>query len=210
MCRSLGLRLALAIPIVGEAFRIANAYTYSGDDLAEVQVAPLRLWISRHGWALLASILLTLVAYPPALLFDTAAFVFLADLLPKNASSQSPGALIVSIFPNLLGFGIGVYALIFGLSSAFLADLDKHLRTPTHDGHKPIGSAQLLNADMAYPLLVITLTIGLAIFQQIFTQNSCLTAVTWAALWYALIMTLEILGAIFSLGEYQISERIKK
>jgi len=123
--------------------------------------------------------------------------------------APSPGGLIISIFPNLLGFGIGVYALIFSLSAVFIKQLQQHLETTKDNGTRPIGSALMLNADMAYPLLVMALSLGIAVLQGIYAQLQWLTILSWVALWYSLLMALEILAVLFSLGENGILEKLK-
>lgn len=60
--------------------------------------------------------------------------------------------LLVSVVPNLLGFGIGVYALIF----IFPSGLDKRLKD---EGY----SLERLSVDMAFPLVFMMLSIFVAV-----------------------------------------------
>lgn len=204
----------VGIPVLGDSLRIANAYTYDGDRASDFGFAPWHCWVKKHWSSLLIVVFLTTISSLPICLNDFLSTYFPAILksyavLPKQ-TPPSPSGLILAIFPNLLGFGIGVYALIFSLSASFVKRLQKHLQ-PNFDTDSPaVGSALLLNADMAFPLVVMAISLGIAVIQQIFPNARSLELLAWAALWYSLLMSFEILGALFGLGENEILEKLNE
>lgn len=201
--------LVTAIPVVGDAVRIANSYVFDGDYESDICFAPPRLWVKKHFSTLVITCLLTLISTPPSSLRG-----FLNEYLPavlESMTSQNPavpGALIVSIFPNLLGFGIGVYALIFSLSSILVNRIEERIKPAKNEAG--VGSALVLNADMAYPLLMIALSLGIGVLQLIFSGARTLEILAWGALWYSMLMALEILTALFGLGEHELLEKLKR
>lgn len=201
--------LLSAIPLLGDVVRITNAYTYDGDRHSDFGFAPIHLWFKKHLISGIVVTVLTLISAPPEFVQRIFAENGLTISTYATVPAPSPGGLIISIFPNLLGFGIGVYALIFSLSAIFIKQLQHQLETTKDNGARPIGSALMLNADMAYPLLVMALSIGIGILQGIYAQLQWLAILSWMALWYSLLMALEILAVLFSLGENGILEKLK-
>ncbi|MER0215699.1 MAG: hypothetical protein DU481_05775 [Nitrosomonas sp.] len=190
----------LKIPVLGEILRIANAYTYDGDLASDIEFAPLGLWIKKHYKNFLIVIVLTVIS---------ASHIWLCDPSIDNCKAiPIPGNLIVSIFPSVLGFGIGVYALIFGLSNILVKKLQESLDDRKETDKAKIGSVLMLNVDMAYPLLVITLTLGIGVLQQIFINSQVLELAAWFALWYSMIMVIEILAVLFGLGEHELLNKL--
>lgn len=121
----------------------------------------------------------------------------------------APGSTATSILPNLLGFGIGVYALIFGLHKVLLRELQDAYKPRPGDKRPPTGSALILNAEMAVPLLVLALTIVLGLIQQIWSESMPLQATTWFALWLSLTFTVELICTLFGLGENSILKSLE-
>jgi hypothetical protein len=71
------------------------------------------------------------------------------DLLYLEALHRIDAAgLVNSVFPSLLGFGIGVFALIFVLPGELMSSLDKRR------AKSGIGSSMMIS-DMAYPLVYL-------------------------------------------------------
>lgn len=68
----------------------------------------------------------------------------------------------------------------------------------------PTGSALILNAEMAVPLLILALTIVIGLIQQLWPCVESLKAATWFALWLSLIFTVELISTLFGLGENSI------
>jgi hypothetical protein len=137
--------------LVGLFLKYLNLYVGQGKSEYLFRIAPAPLWLDR-------------VAVE---FFVNVAFVALVFLLAgeaKNALDFSD--LVVSVFPSLLGFGIGVFALIFVLPDDFLTSLDKKSVSTG------LGST-LLVAEMAYPL--IYMAVGLV--------ASALMAELWTSVW---------------------------
>jgi hypothetical protein len=197
------------IPIFGDSLRILNSYTYDGDIDSDFGFAPLHFWIKKHWFNAICVTLLTMISTSPACLNEILTKYVPEVTVTASTPKDGIGALIVSIFPNLLGFGIGVYALIFSLSASFVKSLQQQIESQNAADTKSKGHALLLNADMAYPLLVVAISIGIGVIQQIFPDAKWLITASWTALWYSLLMVLEILFVLFSLGESEILNKLK-
>lgn len=198
-------RCALCLPVVGDALLIINSYTYEGSLKAKVELAPLSLWLKKHSSSYAIVIILMIISTPDKWFCGR-----LLAYLPELAAIEhkvSPGALILSIFPNMLGFGLGVYALIFGLSSILVKRIHESISSPKN-GNSPTGSVLILNSDMAFPLLVMTCSLAIGVLQQIYAESNALELFAWAALWYSILMTFEILSALFGLGQNELLNKL--
>lgn len=194
------------IPVIGEILCIANAYVYEGDLAADTELAPFGFWFKKLYKNFLVALFLTTISTPYVWCCSS-----LTQYLPTITSIEDwpePSNLIISIFPSVLGFGIGVYALIFGLSSILVKKFNDSLDAKKTNGGVKNGSVLMLNADMAYPLLVITLSLGIGVLQQIFSNSQVLELMAWLALWYSMIMVIEILSALFGLGENELLNKL--
>lgn len=204
--RSCLYSLILKIPVLGEILRIANAYVYDGDLASDTEFAPLSLWIRKHYKNFLIVITLTVIS-APHIWFSSSIIQHLSAISSVDHRPM-PGDLIINIFPSVLGFGIGVYALIFGLSSILIKRLHESLDAGKKNGKAKTGSVLMLNADMAYPLLVLTLSLGIGVLQQIFPNSQVFELVAWFALWYSMLMVIEILTVLFGLGENELLNKL--
>ena len=192
------------VPIFGEVLRILNTYAYRGDARADERFAGPWLWISAFWF--------------PVLMASTGAALCMPELvnrwLPSNLCLSyeveiAPGAMATGILPNLLGFGIGIYALIFGLHKLLLRELqDTYLPEPGSK-KQPVGSALILNAEMAVPLLILGMTIFVGVAQQAVPKLEYLKLVTWYMLWLSLIFTIELVLTLFGLGENMLLKNLK-
>ena len=210
------------IPILGTILKISNTYVYAGDFRSLDGVAPMWRWCKlilmpfMIAVLIAASILYRSYTFPDfgkyefdwrgswALIIDTWSPLFfdLADPFDK------PGQIVTSVFPNLLGFGIGVYALVFALAPRSLQLLQSQLEGEIATGKRKEGHALMLNASLAYPLLVITLSLIPAIFQQLNPKSLILAWFTWIVFWYGIIVLIELLGVLFALGEQDGMDKI--
>ena len=189
-------RLLASIPLLGEMLRIFNTYAYRGDERADRKCAPLWMWLTAYGLQITISVVGALLCMPEL----TNEYLPVAQRLLYHVQI-SPGAMATSILPNLLGFGIGIYALIFGLHKLLLRELQASFKhSATHDKQPP-GSALILNAEMAVPLLVLTLTIAIGLVQQVVPSFAGLQFVSWFSLWLSMVFTLELILTLFGLGE---------
>jgi hypothetical protein len=210
------------IPILATLLKIANAYAYSGDLRSLDRVAPVRRWFTSIVIPVFVAIgvsgvmLRSYYSFPYlgkyhfdlngslTLLIETWRPVFfdLKDPFDK------PGQLITSVFPNLLGFGIGVYALVFALAPKSLQLLQSQVDVQIAAGARKEGHALMLNASLAYPLLVITLSLMPGVFQQLNPQCRPLAFITWVVFWYGVVTLVELLGVLFALGEQDGMDKI--
>ena len=188
-------RLLSRVPLFGDVLRIFNAYAFRGDAKAGDQFASVWLWITAFWLQTSFSCIATLLCMPSVanmIIPENHQLYYLVPVLP--------GALATSILPNLLGFGIGIYALIFGLHKMLLRDLQNSYKS-LPGVNPPTGSALVLNAEMAVPLLVLALTIVIGIIQQIAPELKSFQLVSWFSLWFSLIFTIELIHTLFGLGE---------
>lgn len=215
-------RLIQKIPVLSTILKISNAYVFEGDLRAMDHFAPLRLWLKSIGMPLLVAAILTY-----AVVHQFITFPHLKEILSEKCISMScwfhaitpifqpiekpfdaPGALITSVFPNLLGFGIGVYALLFALRPQWLHDFHTHLARQVAQNKRKQGTALMLNSSMAYPLIVMTLGLCPAAFQQSFPGNQSLIVATWLCFWYGIAVVIELIGILFSLSEHDTMDKI--
>jgi hypothetical protein len=189
-------RILVRIPLVGELLRILNAYAYRGDAKADENFAPIYLWITAFWLQITLATMGALLCTPEL----TNEYLPIEYKLTYCVQLE-PGAMATSILPNLLGFGIGIYALIFGLHKMLLRDLQASYLRDADNKKQQFGSALILNAEMAVPLLVLTITISIGLIQQVAPSLVILKFVSWLSLWLSLVFTLELVVTLFGLGE---------
>lgn len=188
-------RLLSSVPLVGDVVRIFNSYAYSGDGRAEEKFAPVHLWFAAFWLEIGLSFAATLFCMP------SLTIKYLPIEYQLNYSAEViPGPLATSVLPNILGFGVGVYALIFGLHKILLIDLQDSYESKSGVKKSP-GSALILNAEMAVPLLVLAVAIVIGLVQQIAPKVVCLQIISWFSLWLSLIFTIELILTLFGRGE---------
>jgi len=199
-------RLLVRIPLVGTMIYITNCYIFGGDREAVSRFAPLQSWIK----VLFAPLAITLILTSAILWPMVKDLMLNHELTTRGLSSvaKAPGDLIVSVVPSLLGFGIGVYALIFALAGPIVRDLQNKIEQLRDAGRKKQGSALVINSDLAYPLTVLVVVLSLGVFQKNFESKELLV-VCWVAFWYALVVTLEVIGVLFGLGDHSLLEKLQ-
>lgn len=195
----------LRIPVIGTFIYIINCFVYSGDEAAKVRPAPPSQWRKALLPQLTAAVVLMIATtwsvWRALIKWLTTHFVLLSDF------SSRPGEIVHSIFPSLLGFGIGVYALLFALSPKFIQSLDTLLEKKRNTGEKLNGSVLMLNSDMAYPIVVLLGAIAIGAIQRAWPESLIIILVTWTFFWYGLIVTLELIGVLFGLGNNSLLEK---
>jgi hypothetical protein len=189
-------RALVRIPLIGELLRILNAYAYRGDARADEHFAPFYLWITAF-WLQITLTTIAGLLCTPELINEYLPIEYKLTYLVQ----LEPGPMATSILPNLLGFGIGIYALIFGLHKMLLRDLQASYLRDTKNEKQQLGSALILNAEMAVPLLVLTITIAIGLVQQVAPALVILNFFSWLTLWLSLVFTLELVVTLFGLGE---------
>lgn len=193
-------RFFTRIPIFGTYLALANSYAYSGDRAANKSLAPLGLWFKAFFKNISSAAIFTALTVFP---FTKATWIYVrCGVFPDATLSEfsaKPGALILSVMPSLLGFGIGVYALLFALGAPFVRQLHDHLEKAKKEGRRKHGSVLMLNADMAFPIAILLLATMVGVFEQVYPMVPWFQVIAWMVFWYALILTLEIIALLFGL-----------
>lgn len=164
-------------PVIGGVFRVANAYAYKGKKECNARIAPLGSWWDR---------VFKKAVY---ILF----FVELVVLLNNGAISEikwEPADTIISVFPSILGFGIGVFALLFIMPESFLAFVV--------DNEKKLNfGPEMVPVDIAYPLVVFTLSLAWAVIYKIF-PNELTFFISMFVFFYGLTMAFELISFLLN------------
>ncbi|OCQ53584.1 hypothetical protein Ppb6_01210 [Photorhabdus australis subsp. thailandensis] len=172
-------KLIRKIPVMGSIFRIVNAYAYEGDDEGNKRLAPLNMWWNR---------IFKKMVY--LLFFVEALFLINNKTMPNW--SWEPSDTIFSVFPSILGFGIGVFALMFVMPNSFLK-----LLTEGKKNKKINFGPEIVPVDMGYPLVAFVLVMAWAAINKIFPCQLFKFISTWA-FFYGLAMTFELISFLFN------------
>lgn len=175
---TLTYKFVSSIPVLGAVFAIANAYAYRGGEQSSIEVAPFQNWwnrVFRKAWYVLV--------------FVSAMILFAPQEICQ--SSWVPADTILGAFPSILGFGIGVYALMFIMPSDFLSFLkDKHRRGARF-------GPEIVPVDMGYPLVTFVLVMFIAAVNKFYPESYYFKFVSVWALFYGLAMTVELVSFLF-------------
>lgn len=170
-------KLIRKIPVFGAVFRIVNAYAYEGKNECNLHIAPTRMWWNR---------ILKKMTY-------VVIFVELLFLIRHGSVSSltwEPADAILSVFPSILGFGIGVFALMFVMPNSFVQFIiDRRDRLKF--------GPEIVPVDMAYPLVVFTLVMVCAVLNKMFPCD-ILRFASACAFFYGLSMALELISFLFN------------
>lgn len=184
------------VPFLGPIIDIANSYAYRGDANCYSTFAPTKLWLKAFLPEFLISATLTAICLGEPVFFDATA--------QYTPSGFKPEDLVLTILPNVLGFGIGVFALLF----CFNSDLLYRLHTTIKNGRQP-GSILMLVSALSFPLIVIILTIALAIVSETLPSVPELKYSTGFLMWYSFLLVLEMIHTVFLLAEQDFLTKIK-
>ncbi|MEJ5991958.1 hypothetical protein WG902_18280 [Ramlibacter sp. PS3R-8] len=181
---------------VSGLIEIANEYVSDGDVRYFNRIAPFWYWARGLAGSCTAGGVFTI-------------FVCLAeyDFGVTSAKELMPADLVNSILPSLLGFGIGVYALVFGVAPTLVRDLQAQ-----HAAAKdPLGletTILSLNASFAFPLVFMTASIFAGIFQKVITSSVPLRYATWFLLFTSLALTFQLVRTLFRLGRNVLIQKL--
>lgn len=188
------------LPIIGAIFRIVNAYAYQGDSQCNKKIAPFFRWWER--------------------VFKKAVYIiFLIELIvlyyggDVSAIPWKPDDSILSVFPSVLGFGIGVFALLFVMPESFLVFMSANKKRLTF-------GPEIVPVDIAYPLVIFTIALCWSVLNKVFT-NDFFSFISMFLFFYGMAMAFELISFLFnsslliqkiSLGEYkkQINRTVKE
>lgn len=207
----MGLYRALKkVPIISTVLGILNAYAYRGDYSAGQEFAGIYAFVKILWRPFLISLLCTLGILSPWVHTYWSSGVTDFSLCLLGDFASKPGALSVGVIPSLLGFGIGVYALTFAIPEALVQMMDKRMAEGVEAGDRKYGSVLVLNADLGYPLVVLTISLAIGVFQQAYPTNAVFLFVCWFAFWYSVISMIEIIGVLFQLADLAILGKREK
>ena len=176
-------QLLLEIPYAKSFALIINTYVWNGNENSLSMFAPIHLYF----WKLLfRPTFIGLASYAIIKHGQCNGIIKTGDLKLLE--------LCLSLFPNILGFGIGGYALIFTFPKSFFANLEDNKKTL----NLRVG-AHGLNAIIAFPLLTIATIILLSIFLSI-TNTSAQTSafIGLFFLVYGMLLTIELISVLFT------------
>jgi len=192
------------MPIAGPILRIVNTYVYQGDVKADNEFAPALLWFRVYSIPILVSAALTLLC-SATLQAQAYELLGLSEWVCVK-EIKDPRPIALAIFPSLWGFGIGVYALIFALSKTLIQEFQKSIAEAKAKGLRSHGSVLMINADLAYPILVLTISLGFFAFVQQ-SNGAYVIEISWMVFWYTMITIIELIHTLFSLGENELLHR---
>ncbi len=175
---TLMFKLLSNVPVFGSVFAIANAYAHKGDQLGTMEIASIGLWwtrVLRKAWYTLVFVSILVLIAPQKIC----------------QSSWVPADTILGAFPSILGFGIGVYALMFIMPSDFLTFLKEK-----KDRGAKIGP-EIVPVDMGYPLMTYVLVMFIAVVNKFYPESYFFKLVSAWALFYGLAMTVELVSFLF-------------
>lgn len=196
------------IPVAGTLIKITNAYVYNNDDSANDRFAPFHLWIKKFAIKTIITLLFLLYIFFDQIKLDHYYLPKLIGEIPETLSK--PGSIIYTIMPSLLGFGIGVYALLFAINGNLLRRLHDLLVSKKNENKTFNGSFLMLNSDLAFPLTFILITLFLGVLQIASPNSLGLIFISWFFLIYSFIALLEIIGVIYSLVDVIMTDKFKE
>ncbi|WP_240087970.1 hypothetical protein [Klebsiella pneumoniae] len=179
------LKIIKSIPYVGAIFIIANFYANSGVLSDRKRIANFKNWVRR----VLSGVLFTFVL---SLLIVT---FFRDGLYNPNSNTAGLDATLValSIFPSILGFGIGVFVVVFALPNQFI----EKINLIKHNGKNKTFGASLMVVDMACPLMVYAVVLMGEFFLKLFQFGFITHVLSIFLLLYGMLMTFDLISMIF-------------
>jgi hypothetical protein len=179
---------SLKLPLLGSFIKILNAYAYKGNGSYTKRLAPLDLWKIRVFPAWINSLVISLIISFIVIYFDV--------------KDYDPGSYITGSVPDLLGFAIGVFALIFVLPNGLKEFILKK------GGDKfPIEE---IPADIAYPLMGLMFTlIGCSLLELIDDGHYISIYLETTLLFFSFEMIIEMIMFIYLLNRVNISSVIE-
>jgi hypothetical protein len=176
---------AYRIPILGYFIKYLNAYAYKGNAKYLKEIAPFANWKTRVAPPLITSVILSLII---------AWWVGYTNL-----EGFDPGEYVLGAVPDLLGFAIGVFALIFVLPSSFLSTLIKSKLS-----FKPIE----IPINVAYPLIMLVYGLFFSFILQLFNNDSFVVRFLETFIFiYSFEMILELVRFIYLMSRVSLDKQ---
>lgn len=189
-------KLILKTPVIGTLTEIASDYVCEGAADFFEKIPPIRCWLKSLGWPIFLSFVLAVLPLP---------YGFLNFALKIDAHAYE---IALAIVPSMLGFGIGAYALVFGLSSDILRKIQNaHVEHAKTTG-KQVASVLSINSAFAFPLLIMAATLLLASLHSIFPSNLILSTVVWFLIFFSVVLIYQLVRSLYKLGRVIILEKL--
>jgi len=181
------------IPILGVILLISNGYAASGEISHFQALSSWSNWYQR--------IVKNLVIF----FILGAAFSYFSYSEITSATGFKPEEAILDIFPDILGFGIGVFALLFTLPTVFLARL-RRKNSKSKNNNSKFG-AHMLPVDMAYPLMIYCFIMLIAAMFRMVPDSPFTIWISCSLLLYGFYMCFELLSSIFNTASLMVAVR---
>jgi len=179
------LKWLRSIPFFGAVFLVANFYSNSGVLTKRKKIAALFDWCKRIFFGMFFTLVLSL-----------GIVVFLQDGLfhpTYNPTGLDATSVALSIFPSILGFGIGVFVVIFALPNQFM----EKVNSIKSKGINKTFGASLMVVDMAYPLMVYAVILMGEFIIKLFQTSLLTQVISVFLLLYGMLMTFDLISLIF-------------
>jgi len=175
-------RYFFRIPFIGSFLRLANAYACKGDPSYTTKFAPIKMWRERILPSFFWSAIIGLVISYYVKCYGHHDF--------------DAGQYMLAAIPSLLGFGIGVFALIFVLPATFLNLLEVSDTQTT---------VRELPANIGYPLMGMGACLFTSFILQIFDNDNLYIIFFESSLTvYSFKMVIDLIEYITTLGRVSI------
>ena len=186
----------MCLPDLGTFIEISSDYVSEGSAEYFGKIPPLRYWIRALGWPVFLSACLALLTLP-------CGCVSFAVKIDAKAFDVA-----FSIIPSLLGFGIGAYALVFGLGGEILRRIQDAHVSLANKKNQEASSVLHINSMFALPLLLMTVTLLIATIQKIFPALVIISTVTWFLTFVSLALNYQLVKSLYRLGRVIILEKL--
>ena len=185
------------IPGLGTLIEISSDYVSEGSPSHFGKIPPIRFWLRALGWPVFLSAFLALLTLP----CDCVKFAVKIDARAYDAA--------FAIIPSMLGFGIGAYALVFGLGSDILRSIQRAHLSLAANGEIDSSSVLHINSMFALPLLVMSITLLMSTIQKIFPGPIILSTATWFCTFLSIALSYQLVKSLFRLGRVIILEKLE-
>lgn len=185
----------LKFPGLGSFIEISSDYASEGSPEFFEKIAPVKYWLRTLGWPIFVSILLAAIPYP-------------CGCMPHAVKiTVAASDIALSLIPSLLGFGIGAYALVFGLNGDLLKKIQEGHNIKEITSKAPAGSVLSINSAFAFPLAMMAITTVVASIQKMLLDIQLLSTITWFLTFLCLSLTYQLIVALYRLGRVIILEK---
>jgi hypothetical protein len=171
------------LPFVKPIFLIVNGYAWLGDARSLIGFAPLWLYIRR-------------LFFKP-IFFGVSSWLYVHYGIQYNllvAAKMDYVGTCLQLFPNVLGFGIGVYALIFAFPSRFMTKLEKRKAESISN----VG-AHGVNSLVAFPLLLLALILfACVLLKAVAIEMEIIEALGLFGLTYGIWLSIDLIGVLYA------------